>query len=85
MRLAKLLATAGVASRRAAEDLVRAGRVTVDDEVVTDPGVEEIAGHECGLARSVGSSDGRSSLQPGKSKALSACPVCAGEVGLKKG
>ena len=30
MRLAKYLATAGVASRRAAEEIVRAGRVTVD-------------------------------------------------------
>ena len=37
MRLAKYLAHAGVASRRAAEEIVRAGRVTVDGEVVTDP------------------------------------------------
>ncbi|HYM55434.1 MAG TPA: pseudouridine synthase [Solirubrobacteraceae bacterium] len=37
MRLAKYLAHAGVASRRSAEDLVRAGRVTVAGEVVTDP------------------------------------------------
>ena len=37
MRLAKYLAHAGVASRRAAEDIVRAGRVTVRGEVVTDP------------------------------------------------
>jgi 23S rRNA pseudouridine2605 synthase len=37
MRLAKLLARAGVASRRAAEGIVAAGRVTVDDEVVRDP------------------------------------------------
>jgi 23S rRNA pseudouridine2605 synthase len=37
MRLAKFLAHAGVASRRAAEDLVRAGRVTVAGEVVLDP------------------------------------------------
>ncbi|MGH2914385.1 MAG: pseudouridine synthase [Solirubrobacteraceae bacterium] len=37
MRLAKLLATAGVASRRAAEEIVRAGRVTVAGETVTDP------------------------------------------------
>lgn len=37
MRLAKYLAHAGVASRRAAEQLVFAGRVTVDGEVVRDP------------------------------------------------
>ena len=37
MRLAKFLATAGVASRRASEELVRAGRVTVAGETVTDP------------------------------------------------
>jgi 23S rRNA pseudouridine2605 synthase len=37
MRLAKFLATAGVASRRAAEEIIRAGRVTVDGETITDP------------------------------------------------
>jgi 23S rRNA pseudouridine2605 synthase len=37
MRLAKFLAHAGVASRRAAEDVVRAGRVRVGGETVTDP------------------------------------------------
>lgn len=37
MRLAKYLATAGVASRRACEEIVRAGRVTVGGQVVTDP------------------------------------------------
>src|SRR3712207_5625746 len=37
MRLAKFLAHAGVASRRGAEDIVRAGRVTVGGETVTDP------------------------------------------------
>ncbi len=37
MRLAKFLAHAGVASRRAAEVVVREGRVTVGGEVVTDP------------------------------------------------
>jgi 23S rRNA pseudouridine2605 synthase len=37
VRLAKFLAHSGIASRRAAESLVRAGRVTVGDEVVTDP------------------------------------------------
>ena len=37
MRLAKYLAHAGVASRRAAERLVAEGRVTVGGEMVTDP------------------------------------------------
>jgi 23S rRNA pseudouridine2605 synthase len=45
MRLAKFLATAGVASRRAAEEIVRAQRVVVNGEIVTDP------------ARDVGSGD----------------------------
>lgn len=46
MRLAKFLAHSGVASRRAAEDLVRAGRVTVGGRVVTDPArdVDESSG-----------------------------------------
>jgi 23S rRNA pseudouridine2605 synthase len=37
MRLAKYMAHAGVASRRAAEEIVRAGRVTLAGEVVLDP------------------------------------------------
>jgi len=37
MRLAKFLATADVASRRASEELVRAGRVSVAGVTVTDP------------------------------------------------
>jgi 23S rRNA pseudouridine2605 synthase len=37
MRLAKYLAHAGVASRRASEAIVGSGRVTVDGETVTDP------------------------------------------------
>ncbi|MEA2159038.1 MAG: rRNA synthase [Solirubrobacteraceae bacterium] len=37
MRLAKYLASGGVASRRAAEEIVRAGRVTVAGETVLDP------------------------------------------------
>jgi 23S rRNA pseudouridine2605 synthase len=37
MRLVKYLAHAGVASRRAAEPLIAAGRVTVDGQTVTDP------------------------------------------------
>ena len=37
MRLAKYLAHAGVASRRAAEQLIADGRVLVEGERVTDP------------------------------------------------
>jgi 23S rRNA pseudouridine2605 synthase len=37
VRLAKYLAHAGVASRRAAEKLIVSGRVSVEGEVVTDP------------------------------------------------
>jgi len=37
MRLAKYLATSGVASRRTSEEIVRAGRVTVDGEMISDP------------------------------------------------
>ena len=48
MRLAKHLAHAGVASRRAAEAMIAAGRVTVDGATITDParpvtGAETIA------------------------------------------
>jgi len=45
MRLAKHLAHAGVASRRAAETLVGEGRVTVEGEVVTDP-ARDVTGDE---------------------------------------
>jgi 23S rRNA pseudouridine2605 synthase len=37
MRLARFLAHAGVASRRAAEVVIAGGRVTLDGDVVTDP------------------------------------------------
>ena len=37
VRLGKYLAHAGVASRRAAEELIAAGRVRVGGEIVTDP------------------------------------------------
>jgi 23S rRNA pseudouridine2605 synthase len=37
MRLAKFMADAGVASRRAAEKIIRSGRVTVDGLAVEDP------------------------------------------------
>jgi 23S rRNA pseudouridine2605 synthase len=48
MRLAKYLSSRGVASRRAAELLIRAGRVSIDGTTVTDParpvsGSEEVA------------------------------------------
>jgi 23S rRNA pseudouridine2605 synthase len=46
MRLAKYLAHAGIASRRAAEELIRAGRVTVDGEVVGDLGRQLAGGEE---------------------------------------
>jgi len=38
VRLQKLMAAAGVASRRVSEDLIAAGRVEVNGEVVTEPG-----------------------------------------------
>jgi len=44
MRLGKYLATAGVASRRASEEIVRAGRVSVAGETVTDPARDVGAG-----------------------------------------
>jgi 23S rRNA pseudouridine2605 synthase len=40
MRLAKYLANAGIASRRASEAVIRAGRVTIDGRTVTDPAVD---------------------------------------------
>jgi 23S rRNA pseudouridine2605 synthase len=48
VRLAKYLAHAGVASRRAAEELIAAGKVTVAGEVITDPArdVDESSGVE---------------------------------------
>jgi 23S rRNA pseudouridine2605 synthase len=40
MRLSKFLAHAGVASRRAAETMIRDGRVTVSGEIVLDPALD---------------------------------------------
>src|SRR3954449_11035465 len=48
MRLAKYLAHSGVASRRRAEELIAAGRVTVAGERVTDPARD--VDHESGVA-----------------------------------
>ena len=60
MRLGKYLAHAGVASRRAAEKLVFAGRVTVDGEVVRDPARDVGDGAEVAV-------DGRrAALEPGR-------------------
>jgi 23S rRNA pseudouridine2605 synthase len=46
LRLAKYLAHAGVASRRAAEELIAAGRVSVGGQVVTDPARDVDEGSE---------------------------------------
>ncbi|HEU4707169.1 MAG TPA: pseudouridine synthase [Solirubrobacterales bacterium] len=46
MRLAKFLAHGGVASRRKAEEIVAAGRVTVGGEVVRDPARDVQAGDD---------------------------------------
>lgn len=40
LRLSKLIAAAGVTSRRKAGELIRAGRVRVDGEAVTEPGTQ---------------------------------------------
>lgn len=39
-RLQKILAKAGLASRRKAEELIAQGRVSVDGEIITEPGVK---------------------------------------------
>src|SRR3954469_14699160 len=51
MRLAKHLAHAGVASRRAAEALIADGRVTVDGKVVVDPARDVTGGGAIAVAR----------------------------------
>lgn len=45
-RLQKLIAAAGVASRRAAEELIAAGSVTVNGRVVTEPGTKADPEHD---------------------------------------
>ena len=49
MRLAKYIAHAGVASRRAAEILIAEGRVSVDGQTVTDPARDVTADHQIAL------------------------------------
>jgi 23S rRNA pseudouridine2605 synthase len=49
MRLAKYLADAGIASRRASEGIVRAGRVTVGGVTVADPARDVAAGDAVAL------------------------------------
>src|SRR5579884_3571266 len=57
MRLVKFVATAGVASRRASEELIRAGRVRVNGRPITDPARDVRAEDEVEV-------DGRSVRQP---------------------
>lgn len=57
MRLAKYLAAAGVASRRASEEIVRGGRVKIDGEPVTDPARDVRTGNLVEV-------DGRPVVQP---------------------
>jgi 23S rRNA pseudouridine2605 synthase len=58
VRLAKFLANAGVASRRASEEIIRAGRVSVAGAVVTDP-ARDVDGSEAITV------DGRALESPG--------------------
>ncbi len=47
-RLQKFLSRAGVASRRAAEEMIRAGRVSVNGQVITEMGAKvDPAGMRC--------------------------------------
>ncbi|MHB1007386.1 MAG: pseudouridine synthase [Chloroflexota bacterium] len=46
MRLQRALAQAGIASRRAAEDLIREGRVSVNGQVVTELGTKVVPGED---------------------------------------
>ncbi len=57
MRLVKFVATAGVASRLASEELIRAGRVRVNGRAITDPARDVSDGVEVTV-------DGRPVLQP---------------------
>ena len=56
MRLQKFLARAGAASRRGSENLMTAGRVTVNGEVVTELG-SELLGSFCNVLYMIEKSD----------------------------
>jgi 23S rRNA pseudouridine2605 synthase len=59
MRLQKFMATAGVASRRASETVIAAGRVTVNGETVTDPARDVTEEDEVRVdGRPIGAPDG---------------------------
>src|SRR6516165_4675745 len=45
-RLQKIIAAAGIASRRRAEEMLAAGEVTVNGRVVTEPGVKADLDHD---------------------------------------
>lgn len=79
MRLAKHLAHAGVASRRASEQLVFDGRVQVDDAVVTDP-ARDVTGEEAIRV------DGRAvrSAEPGAARVMFMLHKPAGVVSTAK-
>ncbi len=60
MRLAKYLAHAGVASRRAAELLIAEGKVSVDGELVRDPALDVNEGREVAVeGRTIAGSERR--------------------------
>lgn len=60
VRLAKYLAHAGVASRRAAEEIVRCGRVSVEGETVLDPARDVDEGSDVRVdGRAVGGTEER--------------------------
>ena len=59
MRLVKFLANAGVASRRASDEIIRAGRVTIEGEVVYRPGPRRDRGRPDRRRRRGGHARGR--------------------------
>jgi 23S rRNA pseudouridine2605 synthase len=63
MRLQKFMANAGVASRRASETVIAAGRVTVNDETVTDPARDVTEADEVRVdGRAIGAPDAHANV-----------------------